>query len=119
MSVCLDNNKFTDFNVFNKDVYDKCDDGSDFNFMQFHSSTYDTSPQPGYLAAITVSPNQVYAKYDVISYKFTDMLGEIGGFFDGILLLISFFVGRTTALSYERHIAEENYKCDPDEFKDD
>jgi hypothetical protein len=119
-SICLDNNKFSTFNVFSKQVYDKCDDGSDFNIMQFLNYQFTTTKEfKGMLAFLTITPNQIYTKYDVTSFKFTDMLGEVGGFMDGILLLISFFVGRTSALSYGRHVSEETADCDPDEFKDD
>jgi len=46
---------------------------------------------PSFMAVTLTMDNQKVQNV-VESYKFFDMIGDIGGFFEGLLLLFSFFV---------------------------
>ena len=51
------------------------------------------------------------------SYKIFDMIGDIGGFLEGLLLLFSLFASPISAKFYEYTLAENSYKRINSEFQ--
>jgi len=92
-TVCLDNNIFSQFFIYDDAILNKCDYEPDYEIMQMseYLITDMEIAMPSFLM-ITLTMDNQKVQNIVESYKFFDMIGDIGGFFEGLLLLFSFFV---------------------------
>ena len=67
--------------------------------------------------SVTLTMDNQKTESVVESYKFFDMIGDLGGFLEGLLLLFSVLASPISAKFYEYTIAEQNYKRVNSDFK--
>ena len=89
----MDNNIFSSLNFWDETVNDKCEYTNDFTIMQQsgYSLAIDTIKTKSILMTVSISMDSLKIQTVVTSYKFMDMMGELGGFMEILFLILSFF----------------------------